>query len=121
MDDEGVAPRSRCADGGFKPPCAALAEDRRGERSRKRRPWAGVRWGSGRRMRVNRCGSVEMLGWHQNRGLKAPRDESGGGPCCWPVGARREGGVSPVCCVCVKQEKVPCSRAGGQGVGKVGG
>ena len=29
-------------------------------------------------MRVNRCGSVEMLGWHQNRGLKAPRDESGG-------------------------------------------
>ena len=29
-------------------------------------------------MRVNRCGSVEMLGWHQNWGLKVPWDESGG-------------------------------------------
>lgn len=29
-------------------------------------------------------------------------------PCCWSGGARREGGVSPVCCVCVKQEKAPC-------------
>lgn len=32
-------------------------------------------------------------------------------PCCWSGGARREGGVSPVCCVCVKQEKAPCCRA----------
>lgn len=52
------------------------------------------------------CGSVEMLGWHQNRGLRAPRGEPGGGSCCWPVDVRREGGMSPVCCVCVKQEKV---------------
>ncbi len=71
-------------------------------------------------MRVNRCGSVEMLGWYQNWGLKASRDEFGGGSCCWPVGARREGGVSPVCCVCVEQEKVPCSRAGGVGGGAGG-
>ena len=32
-------------------------------------------------------------------------------PCCWSGGARREGGVSPVCCVCVKQEKAPRGRA----------
>ena len=44
----------------------------------KGRPWADVRWGPGRRTRVNRCGSVEMLGWHQNWGLKVPWDESGG-------------------------------------------
>ena len=31
-----------------------------------------------------------------------------------------EGGVSPVCCVCVKQEKAPCSRAGGAGRGAGG-
>jgi hypothetical protein len=38
MDDEGfVAPRSRLAEGGSKPPRAALAEDRRGERSGRRR------------------------------------------------------------------------------------
>src|ERR1700741_4561054 len=36
MRDEGfVAPRSRPAGGGFKPPHAALAEDRRGERCGK--------------------------------------------------------------------------------------
>ena len=43
-----VAPRSRCADDGFKPPCAALAEDRRGERSRKRASVGGCQVGAGK-------------------------------------------------------------------------
>ena len=43
-----VAPRSRCADDGFKPPCAALVEDRRGERSRKRASVGGCQVGAGK-------------------------------------------------------------------------
>ena len=42
-EDEGLALRSRPAVGGFKPPHAALAEDRRGERCGK-----GARDASGR-------------------------------------------------------------------------
>src|SRR6266511_6246486 len=43
-----LALRSRPAGGGFKPPPAALAEDRRGERGGKG-VVRGVRWGPGRR------------------------------------------------------------------------
>jgi len=45
-----LALQRRPSGDGAKPPCAALAEDRRGERSGKRRAWC-VRWGPGRRSR----------------------------------------------------------------------
>ena len=49
VEDEGLlALRIRPAEGGSKPPAAALAEDCRGERCRKRRTRC-VRWGPGRR------------------------------------------------------------------------
>src|SRR3954463_4118897 len=40
-----------CLGAGAKPPCAALAEDRRGERQGKGAAFDRVRWGPGRRSR----------------------------------------------------------------------
>jgi DNA-binding transcriptional LysR family regulator len=53
-DGGSLALRCRPAGDGIKPPHAALAEDRRGERCGKGGGRA-VRWGSGRRTQVNRC------------------------------------------------------------------
>jgi hypothetical protein len=67
--DEGLmALRSRPAGGGFKPPHAALAEDRRGERCGK-----GVVEASGgdqedERKRFAEDVSLQKLKWHRNRG-----------------------------------------------------
>ena len=84
--DEGfVALRSRPAEGGFKPPHAALAEDRRGERCGK-----GAREASGgdlRRRPLLKCRNV--VRWRQNPGESAVSgDEPGGSP---PTGQAASG------------------------------
>jgi len=64
-----LALRSRPAGGGFKPPRAALAEDRRGERSRKRHPMrcqVGIRKTSASESLLT-CRNKDR--WHQNRGV----------------------------------------------------
>ena len=55
--DEGFGPSESPCGGGFKPPCAALAEDRRGERYGEGAD-ERVRWGSGRRCAVPKLGSL---------------------------------------------------------------
>src|SRR6266496_635677 len=100
-EDEGLALRSRPAGGGFKPPHAALAEDRRGERCGKgaRR---GVRWGPGRRSLLRcrkRRDDIET-----GAVFRAP----GGAwrvPADWPGGVRHEGDASLVCGFCVERGK----------------
>jgi hypothetical protein len=101
VGDEGLALRSRPAGGGFKPPHAALAEDRRGERCGKgaRR---GVRWGPGRRSLLRcrkRRDDIET-----GAVFRAP----GGAwrvPADWPGGVRHEGDASLVCGFCVERGK----------------
>ena len=64
-----LALRSHPAEGGFKPPPAALAEDRRGERGGK---GARVRVSGGdredERKRIAAEVSLGILRWHQNQG-----------------------------------------------------
>ena len=89
---------------GVKPPCAALAEDRRGERQGKR---CGLIASGGDQEDVPEHPegfvgvAVEALlsiKWRRNRGpLARPRDGPGGYPCYWPGGVRCGGGVSLVC------------------------
>src|SRR4029450_4991919 len=101
VGDEGLALRSRPAGGGFKPPHAALAEDRRGERCGKgaRR---GVRWGPGRRSLLRcrkRRDDIET-----GAVFRAP----GGAwrvAADWPGGVRHEGPASLVCGFCVERGK----------------
>src|SRR6266545_6299753 len=93
---------------------------------RKRRPW-GVRWGSGRRARANRCGRVETQTddietgvWHLSR------DEPGGVPADWPGGVRHVDEASLICCFHVEREKacpdtVRPGGAGGRGSVPSGG
>ena len=78
VEDEGLlALRIRPAEGGSKPPAAALAEDCRGERCRKRRTGC-VRWGPGRRplltCRYLTSGGIKTVGF------LCSRDEPGGCP-----------------------------------------
>lgn len=59
----------------------------------------GVRWGSGRRTRVNRWKRVEnSLGDIRTGAGIRLRDESGGCSVFWPGGVRHIGDASPVCC-----------------------
>ena len=104
----------------LKPPCAALAEDRRGERQGKGAldasggdqedvPEALGRGDLGRASLLKRrkgTGGIETGGpcFH-------PRDEPGGCPCYWPGGARRRGGVSLVCGSCTEREKASVDTA----------
>jgi hypothetical protein len=86
-----LALQRRPSGAGAKPPCAALAEDRRGERSGKRRGFDRVRWGPGKRSRSVRPGrpgracaveASKRFRRHRNRGsCFIPRDEPGGCPC----------------------------------------
>jgi hypothetical protein len=111
-----LALRRRPSGEGVKPPDAALAEDRRGERSGEGAV-ERVRWGPGRRSRKRPVrgfsgwvcaveASLEKLRWHQKRGVWLfSRDELGGCPDDWPGGARREGGVSLVCGSGTEREK----------------
>ena len=66
--------------GGAKPPHAALAEDRRGERCGNG-VVRGVRWGSGRRAGANRRGRVVTdLNGTKPEDFILFRDEPGGSP-----------------------------------------
>ena len=119
-----------CLGAGAKPPCAALAEDRRGERQGK---GAALIASGGDREDVPEApgrgwvcavdATLHKSRWHRNRGFCCcSRDESGGSPnCSWPGGARRRGGVSPVCGFCTEREKASVeSRRQGPDWGSVG-
>ena len=99
--DEGcVALRSRPAEGGFKPPATALAEDRCGERGRKSRDLnpAGV---SRRDERWPQCGPCrpkrrKCVRWHQNQGFGCVLGSVWGISAYCPDGVRRTGSMNPV-------------------------
>src|ERR1017187_5512763 len=85
----GAAP----AGGGFKPPCAALAEDRCRERYGK-----GARDASGGDREDDRCGNIEMVPDDVETGaLDLAPGQARRVPAGWPGGVRCRGGVSPVC------------------------
>ena len=104
-----MALRSRPAVGGFKPPHAALAEDRRGERCGKgaRDASGGDRedgaqsWFSGIAVDVSLLNKVTS----KPGCSRSARDESGGCPLFWPGGVRHVGDVSPVCGSCMERGK----------------
>ncbi|MDT5186630.1 MAG: hypothetical protein QOI29_4788, partial [Mycobacterium sp.] len=104
-----MALRSRPAVGGFKPPHAALAEDRRGERCGK-----GVRDASGGDRKDGAQSSISGIAADVsllNKVASKPgcsrsaRDEPGGRTADWPGGVRHVGDVSPVCCSCTERGK----------------
>ena len=95
--------------GGFKPPHAALAEDRRGERCGK-----GARDASGGDRKDGAQSSfsgiavdVSLLNKVASKPgcSRSARDESGGRTADWPGGVRHIGDVSPVCCSCTERGK----------------
>jgi len=111
------------AEGGCKPPHAALAEDRRGERCGKgardasggdredgaQSPWLGI------------AGDVSLLNKVTSKPgcSRSARDESGGCPLFWPGGVRHVGDVSPVLrLLCGTWEGTPrhCCRGWREGV-----
>ena len=97
------------AEGGCKPPHAALAEDRRGERCGKgaRDASGGDRkdgaqsWFSGIAVEVSLLNKVTS----KPGCSRSARDESGGCPLFWPGGVRHVGDVSPVCGSCMERGK----------------
>ena len=99
--DEGcMALRSRPAEGGFKPPATALAEDRCGERRRKSRDLipAGVsrrdeRWPRRGLCRPKRRKCVRR---HQNQGFCGVLGSVWGISAYCPDGVRRTGSMNPV-------------------------
>ena len=98
--DEGcVALRSRPAEGGFKPPTTALAEDRCGERRGKSRGLipAGVSW---RDERWSQCGLCrpkrrKCVRRHQNQGFCGVLGSVWGISAYCPDGVRRTGSMNP--------------------------
>jgi hypothetical protein len=111
-----LALRRRPSGDGVKPPDAALAEDRRGERSGEGAVDASggdqedvpesVRSEESRGWACAVEASLAKLRWHQKRGVWLfSRDEPGGCPDYWPGGARREGGVILVCGSGTEREK----------------
>ena len=124
-----MALRRRPSGGGAKPPCAALAEDRRGERQGEG-VLDRVRWGPGRRSRkrpLGRPGGRALLRRREHKRSRHrkwgvwlfSRDEPGGRPDYWPGGARREGGVSLVCGSGTEREKASVDRRPGSQALKV--
>ena len=99
--DEGcMALRSRPAEGGFKPPATALAEDRCGERRRRSRDLipAGV---SRRDERWPQCGLCrpkrrKCIRRHQNQGFCGVLGSVWGISAYCPDGVRRRGSMNPV-------------------------
>jgi hypothetical protein len=53
----------------------------------------------------------KQLGGIETGEYMSLRDEPGGYPYCWPGGARREGGVSLVCCACMERGKASVDTA----------
>ena len=99
--DEGcMALRSRPAEGGFKPPATALAEDRCGERRRKSRDLipAGVSRGDERWPRCGLCRPKrrKCVRRHQNQGFCGVLGSVWGISAYCPDGVRRTGSMNPV-------------------------
>jgi hypothetical protein len=94
MRDGGwLALRDRPMGDGLKPPRAALAEDRCGERRGK-----GVREASGRDRGDDRCFRCRDLKNGIRTGFRSKaRDGVWRVPMYWPGGVRHRGGVNPVC------------------------
>jgi hypothetical protein len=97
------------AEGGCKPPHAALAEDRRGERCGKgaRDASGGDREDGAQSSFSGIAADVSLLNQVASKPgcSRSARDESGGCPLVWPGGVRRIGDVSPVCCSCTEPGK----------------
>ena len=98
--DEGcMALRSRPAEGGFKPPTTALAEDRCGERRGKRRDWipSGVSRRDERWPKVGLCRSKRrnLVRRHRNQGLHDVLGSVWGISAYCPDGVRRIGSMNP--------------------------
>ena len=97
------------AEGGGKPPHAALAEDRRGERCGKgaRDASGGDREDGAQSSFSGIAGDVSLLNKVTSKPgcSRSARDESGGCPLFWPGGVRHVGDVSPVCCSCMERGK----------------
>ena len=99
----------RPAGGGGKPPNAALAEDRRGERLGKGAPDAS----GGDREDVPETTEApssllkcrKPLERHRKRGKFDPGEAAWRVPVNWPGGVRHGDGVSPVCGFCTEREK----------------
>ena len=99
--DEGcMALRSRPAEGGFKPPATALAEDPCGERRRKSRDLipAGVSRGDERWPRRGLCRPKrrKCVRRHQNQGFCGVLGSVWGISAYCPDGVRRTGSMNPV-------------------------
>ena len=108
--DEGCWPFVAArAEGGGKPPHAALAEDRRGERCGKgaRDASGGDREDGAQSSFSGIAVDVSLLNKVTSKPgcSRSARDESGGCPCFWPGGVRHVGDVSPVCCFCAERGK----------------
>ena len=95
------------AEGGCKPPHAALAEDRRGERCGKgaRDASGGDREDGAQSSFSGIAVDVSLLNKVTSKPgcSRSARDESGGCPRFWPGGVRHVGDVSPVCCFCAER------------------
>jgi hypothetical protein len=97
------------AEGGCKPPHAALAEDRRGERCGKgaRDASGGDREDGAQSPFSGIAADVSLLNQVTSKPgcSSSARDESGGCPLFWPGGVRHIGDVSPVCGFCMERGK----------------
>ena len=97
------------AEGGCKPPHAALAEDRRGERCGKgaRDASGGDREDGAQSWFSGIAADVSLLNKVTSKPgcSRSARDESGGCPLFWPGGVRHVGDVSPVCGFCTERGK----------------
>ena len=106
------------AEGGCKPPHAALAEDRRGERCGKgaRDASGGDREDGAQSSFSGIAGDVSLLNQVTSEPgrSRAARDESGGCPFFWPGGVRPVGDVSPVCGFCMERGKARLDTAAGR-------
>lgn len=100
VDGGCMALRSRPAEGGFKPPTTALAEDRCGERCGKSRDLilAGVSRGDERWPQCGLCRPKrrKCVRWHQNQGFGCVLGSVWGTSAYCPDGARRTGSMNPV-------------------------
>ena len=107
--DEGWPFVAALAEGGGKPPHAALAEDRRGERCGKgaRDASGGDREDGAQSSFSGIAVDVSLLNKVTSKPgcSRSARDESGGCPLFWPGGVRHVGDVSPVCCFCAERGK----------------
>ena len=121
--DEGcMALRSRPAEGGFKPPATALAEDRCGERRRKSRDLipAGV---SRRDERWPQCGLCrpkrrKCVRRHQNQGLGCVLGSVWGISAYCPDGVRRTGSMNPASGSRTEHVKARPDTAAGKGAAR---